>query len=541
MQKEILNYDVVIIGAGPAGITTAIKLKQLCQQHKTDLSIAIFEKGSSVGANIISGCVMDPTALSELIPNWDDLGFSGMIPVTQDSLYYLTNSSEFKLPNIKQWGNEGNFIISLSQLCIKLSEYAESLGVEVYSGFPIVDVVIENDSVVGVITSDAGLDRQSKPKSNYQPGIIVMAKQVILAEGCRGSVSKIIIKKFELDKGRCPQTYGLGIKEIWQIEPYKSKPGVVEHYLGYPLNNNAYGGGFLYHMDNNLVSIGLVTALDYKNPYLSPFEEFQKLKSHPKIKSLLVNGKRLEYGARAVVEGGVQALPKLAFPGGVIVGDSAGFINVPKIKGVHNAIKSGLLAAPAVFYAILNNQNTALKYEPEVRSSWLYKDLYRVRNIRPAFRLGLILGLLYAGFEHYILRDNAPWTFKWWIKDNEKLKRKTECLAIDYPKPDGIITFDKASSVHLANVQHDDTQPCHLRLKSSVIPLQVNLIMFAAPETRYCPAGVYEIINHSVHQPYLQINAQNCVHCKACDIKDPMQNITWAPPEAGSGPQYSDM
>jgi electron-transferring-flavoprotein dehydrogenase len=540
MQREVINVDVVIVGGGPSGIATAIHLKQLCNKYNQDISIAILEKGSSIGANLISGCVMDPVSLNELIPQWQSL-FAIRNQVVQDDLYFLTTNDRFKLPHIKEWSNIGNYIISLSQLCIKLAEYAESLGIDIYPGFPVVDVIIENSIVVGVVTGDVGLDKDSNPTANFQPGIEIRSKQVVLAEGCRGSVTKSIINRFNLDVDSSAQTYGLGIKEIWQVTPSKHKLGKVEHYIGYPLNNNAYGGGFLYHLDNNMVAVGLVTALDYQNPYLSPFEEFQQFKLHPNISNILLDAKRLEYGARTVVEGGVQALPKLEFSGGLIVGDSAGFLNIAKIKGVHNAIKSGMLAAESIYYAILNNENLVSSYEINLKSSDLYKDLYRIRNIRPAFRLGLYFGMFYAAFEHYVLRHHVPWTFRLRKKDNQRLKSKDLCHKIEYPAHDGIITFDKSSSVHLSNISHDDTQPCHLKLGNPNIPIQINLLKFASPETRYCPAGVYEIIKDHNSNPCLLISSQNCVHCKACDIKDPLQNINWVPPEAGSGPQYSDM
>jgi electron-transferring-flavoprotein dehydrogenase len=536
-----MNYDVVIIGAGPAGLATAIQLKQLTKLHDADLSVAVLEKGSSVGAHIISGCVMDPVGLTELIPNWQELDFPVKAKVTQEKLAFMTPTSSIKLPHPQAWSNKGNYIISLSQLCTKLAEYAEELGVEIYPGFPVVETIIENNQVVGIITGDSGLDKYGNPTHNYQPGIEIRSQQVVVAEGCRGSVSKQIIQHYALDTHASPQTFGLGIKEIWQVTSAQHKPGYVLHSVGYPLNNHAYGGGFVYHLDNNLVAVGLVTALDYSNPYLNPYEEFQKFKLHPEISSTLNSAKRLEYGARTVVEGGIQALPKLSFPGGVLVGDSAGFINVPKIKGVHNAIKSGILAANSIMLAIKHRCIEATEYEAQVKASWLYNDLYKVRNIRPAFKAGLYLGLLYAGIDHYFFRGNAPWTLKWKTPDHKKLKPKAEFKPISYSKPDGVITFDRASSVYLANINHTENQPCHLRLKHKQIPIQINLASYASPESRYCPAGVYEIMTTSAGDNQLQIHAQNCVHCKACDIKDPLQNITWVPPEAGSGPQYSEM
>jgi electron-transferring-flavoprotein dehydrogenase len=537
-----MQYDVVIVGGGIAGIATAIKLKQESAATGTNLSVVVFEKGSFVGANVISGCVVDPVGLNELIPNWHELNLIETTPVRNDTLYYLTPKGKLRLPHVKEWSNAGNYIISLSQLCVKLAQYAEELGIEFYAGFPVVDVVINNGKVVGVKTAAFGLDKNSQPKANYEPGMTVFAKQVVIAEGCRGSLAKKLIKQFSLDHNSSPQTFGLGIKEIWQVNSRQYQPGTVEHFIGYPLNNNAYGGGFIYHMNKNRIAIGLVTALDYTNPYLSPFDEFQKFKLHAAIKPLLDGAKRLEYGARAVVEGGLQALPELVFPGGVLVGDCAGFINVPKIKGVHNAIKSGILAAYAVIEAIKHNHDAASSYQSSFKHSTIYQELYKVRNIRPAFKMGLIAGILYTAIDHYIFKGKAPWTFHWRRADNERLKYASKVTPLNYAKPDNKITFDKASSVYLANINHDDSQPSHLKLKNAAIPIKINLELFASPETRYCPAGVYEIrLNHNNNTPQLHINAQNCVHCKACDIKDPIQNITWVPPESGSGPQYTEM
>lgn len=540
IQRDVMEYDVVIVGAGPSGLASAIRLKQLAEKSNQELSVCLLDKGSEVGSHIISGCVMNPIGLNELIQNWQDLDFPVTTQVTSDETFFLSPNDKLKLPVPKDWQNHGNYIISLSQLCRKLAEYAETLGVEIYPGFAASQPIIEDGILKGIITGDMGLERDGSQGNNYQPGMEIRAKQTILAEGCRGSVSKEVISFFGLAKHSDPQTYGLGIKEIWRISPEKHKLGAVVHAIGYPLDNNAYGGGFIYHLENNLVSVGLVTALDYQNPYLSPYEEFQKFKQHPYIAQILSGGERLEYGARTVVEGGIQALPKLSFNGGILVGDCAGFLNVPKIKGVHNAIKSGMLGAEAIIAAIQNNSKQADTYTKLFKSSWLYKDLYEVRNIRPAFQYGKLFGIIYTGFEKYILRGKAPWTFSIKHADHQRTMPASKVKTIQYLPYDNKLSFDKASSVHLANVTHDDSQPIHLKLKTTQIAIEVNHKLYASPETRFCPAGVYEIIKKN-GEPTLQINAQNCVHCKACDIKDPTQNINWTTPEAGSGPQYSDM
>lgn len=534
-----MNYDVVIVGAGPSGLALAIHMKQLSQKQNIDISVAVIEKGSSVGANIISGCVMDPSALNELIPEWNNLGFPVTTKVKNDSLKFLTKNKSIKFPHLRRWGNYGNYIISLSQLCAKLGEYAESLGVEVYPGVAIKDIIIENHVVKGVITRDVGVLKDGSFGPSYQSGFEIYAKQVVLAEGARGSLTRKITEHFALDKNVDPQTYGLGIKEIWQVDNNKHLPGTVCHYIGYPLNNNAYGGGFLYHLNDNLVSIGLVVALDYKNTYLNPYQEFQKFKLHPEIKNVLEGAKRLEYGARTIVEGGVQSLIKPTFPGGIIVGDSLGLVNVPKIKGVNYAIKSGMVAAEAIFKSIQKSESEAFQYKDMLYNSYIYKDLYQVRNFRPAFRHGLLIGLCHGLFD-YITKGLLPYTLKHVVSDNKTTTTKDKCVKIAYAKPDNSITFDWQSSLGLSNISFDDSQISHLKLANSDIPITVNLALFDSPETRYCPAGVYEVLVVN-KETVLQVNAANCLHCKACDIKDPGGNVTWTVPEGGSGPQYSLM
>lgn len=540
---EVMEFDVVIVGAGPAGLSTAIKLAQLAETSNKHLEICVLEKGSEVGAHILSGAVFDPISFDELIPNWKDLNTPIKTQATNDEFLFLTDNKAFKLPTPPQMYNKGNYIISLSNLCRWLGTYAENLGVQIFPGFPASEAIINKDNkVIGVRTKEMGIDKNSNKKPSYQPAMELHAKYTVLAEGCRGSISKQIINKFELDKNSCPQTYGLGIKELWEVPKKIHKPGTVIHTVGWPLDKKTYGGSFIYHMEPNLIAVGFVVGLDYENPYLSPYEEFQKFKHHPKFKGLFENSKRISYGARTIVEGGIQSLPKLSFPGGLLVGDAAGFLNVPKIKGSHSAIQSGIIAATNIFDEI-DKDNVAIdlcRYSDSIKQSWVYKDLYKVRNIRPSFRYGLLPGLIYSGIDTYLLRGKAPWTFKH-RADHTTLINKEQAKKINYPKADGKISFDRLSSVSLSGTMHEEDQPSHLKLTDNKTAITHNYKLYDSPEQRYCPAGVYEIVKTEENDPYLQINFTNCVHCKACDIKDPKQNINWTTPEGPGGPNYNGM
>ena len=538
-----MQYDVVVVGAGPAGLSTAIRLKQLAAQHGHELEVCTVEKGAEVGAHILSGAVLDPRSLNELLPDWSERGAPLTTAVNQDRFMYLTANSAYKLPTPPQMHNDGNFIISLGNLCRWLGTQAEELGVEIYPGFAAAEVLYADDgSVRGVATGDMGIGKDGEPTVNHEPGVELHAKLTIFAEGCRGSLTKTLFERFDLRAQSNPQTFGLGIKELWEIEPAKHQQGLVWHSVGWPLDRKTYGGSFIYHLEDNQVAVGFVVGLDYENPYLSPFEEFQRFKTHPQVRETFAGGRRVAYGARALNEGGFQSIPKLVFPGGALVGDCAGFLNTPQIKGTHTAMKSGMTAAEAAFEYLRDGHSDELTSYPErLKASWLWDELFRARNVRPGFRWGLWGGMLNAGIDTYLLRGRAPWTMHH-HHDHERTKKAAECTKIEYPKPDGALTFDRLSSVFLSGTNHEENQPAHLTLKDDTVPIAVNLKQFDAPEQRFCPAGVYEILqDDNDSSPRLQINAQNCVHCKACDIKDPTQNINWVVPEGGGGPSYPNM
>ena len=542
-ERESMEFDVVIVGAGPAGLAAAIRLAQLSEEAGQEVSVCVLEKGSEVGAHILSGAVMEPRALNELFPDWEERGAPLLTPVRQDRFLYLTEKRAFRLPTPPQMANHGNYIISLGNVCRWLASEAEALGVAIFPGFAAAEVLFHDDgSVKGVATGDMGIGRDGKPKDTFEPGIELHARQVLVAEGCRGHLSRQLMDRFGLREGVQPQTYGIGLKELWEIDPERHAPGTVIHTAGWPMDGRTYGGSFLYHLEDNQVAVGFVVGLDYENPWLSPFDEFQKFKTHPAIRPFFEGGKRIAYGARAINEGGFQSIPRLTFPGGMLIGCAAGFVNVPKIKGSHTAMKSGMTAAEAVFdwLAAETQPNAEVRsYGERLRQTWLWDELYRVRNIRPSFHGGFVQGFLYSAIDTVILRGRAPWTFRH-RPDHESLKPKNACQAIDYPAPDGEITFDRASSVFLASTNHEEDQPVHLTLKDASVPVDINLALYEAPEQRYCPAGVYEIIEDD-DGVRLQINAQNCVHCKTCDIKDPTQNIVWVTPEGGGGPNYPNM
>ena len=539
MSREVMEYDVVIVGGGPSGLATAIKLKQL----QSDLNVCILEKGSEIGAHILSGNVFETRALDELIPNWKELNSPIKTKVTKEKFLFLSKKKSLSwptwlLPKVQQ--NHKNYIISLANLCRWLAVQAEGLGVEIFPGFPASEVLYNEDgSVKGVVTQDMGLDKEGNKKDGFEPGMELNAKVTVFAEGCRGHLGKQIIKKLELDKGKNPQQYGIGFKEIWEINDDKHQEGLVMHTVGWPLDNNTYGGSFVYHAENKQVFLGYVVGLDYKNPYLSPFDEFQKFKTHPSIKTFLEAGKRISYGARALIEGGLQSLPKMYMPGALLVGCDAGTLNMPKIKGSHTAMKSGMIAAEAIVENFKENKNLSI-YEEKFKKSWVYEELHTARNVKPSFNWGLIFGIIFTGIDQILFRGKLPFTLKHKHSDHETLKPANEMPKIDYPKPDGVITFDKTSSVYLTGTNHADNQPVHLQLKDQNLPITYTLNKFDEPAQRYCPVGVYEVQIEN-EKPKFVINSQNCIHCKTCDIKEPSQNITWVTPEGGGGPKYGNM
>ena len=541
MERETMEFDVLIVGAGPSGLSAAIRLAQLAQKQEETLSICIVEKGAEVGAHILSGAILEPRSLDELLPDWKQLGAPVETEVSSDRFQFLTSSGAFKLPTPPSMHNDGNYIISLGNLCRWLAEQAEQLEIEIFPGFAAAEILYDDSGAVrGIATGDMGVGTDGEPTDNFEPGVELVARQTLFAEGCRGSLSKQLMQKFNLRDGIEPQTYGIGLKELWEIDPAKHQLGKVEHSIGWPLDNQTYGGSFLYHIEKNQVSVGFVIGLDYQNPHISPFEEFQRFKTHPSIRPLFEGGKRISYGARAISEGGLQSIPKLTFPGGCLIGDSAGFLNVPKIKGTHTAMKSAMLAAEAVFECLQQTEsNEASSYAEKFRNSWLWDELNLVRNIRPGFQKGLWRGLISAAIETYFTKGKGSKTLNH-HEDHLQLGKASDFKPIDYPKPDGEVSFDRLSSVFLSGTFHEENQPVHLTLKDDTVPIKINLADYDAPEQRYCPAGVYEIIQQG-EESMLQINAQNCVHCKTCDIKDPTQNINWVTPEGGGGPNYPNM
>ena len=550
MERDSMEYDVVIVGAGPAGLSAACKLRQLAEAAGKELTVCVVEKGSEVGAHILSGAVLEPRAMNELFPNWKELGAPLNVPVTSDEVFFLTSDTKgVKTPHFaipKPMHNDGNYIVSLGNVCRWLAQQAENLGVEVFPGFAAAEVLFHEDGrVKGIATGDMGVGHNGEHKGSYQPGMELHAKYTLFAEGCRGHLGKQLIKHFKLDEGKDPQHYGIGIKELWDIEPSKHKPGLVVHGAGWPLaENGATGGFFLYHAENNQVVVGLITDLNYTNPYLSPFDEFQRMKHHPLFKDTLEGGKRVSYGARAVVKGGLHSLPKMTFPGGLLIGCDAGTLNFSKIKGSHTAMKSGMLAAEAIVEA-LGSENPPAElttYTTKFQNSWLYEELYAARNFGSAMhKFGTFIGAAFNYIDQNIFGGKLPVNLHDTTPDYACTKLASQFSPINYPKPDGKFSFDKLGSVFLSNTNHEEDQPCHLKLKDPSIPIEVNLPKYAEPAQRYCPAGVYEVVDNADGSKRFQINAQNCVHCKTCDIKDPSQNINWVVPEGAGGPNYPNM
>ena len=546
-QRESMEYDVVVVGGGPGGLSTAIRLKQLAAERGSEVSVCVLEKGSEVGAHILSGAVMDPNALTELLPDWKNQGAPVTIPVTEDEFLFLSETGSKKTPS---WllppcfHNHGNYVVRLGDLTKWLGEQAEALGVEIFPGFAAVEVLYDEAGAVrGVVTGDMGVGRDGQPTDAYQPGMELLAKYTMFAEGSRGQLGRQLIAKFKLDEGRDPQAYGIGIKELWEVDPSKSRPGMVLHTAGWPLDSHTYGGSFLYHMDNNQVAVGMVVGLDYANPWLSPFEEFQRYKTHPALRGTFEGAKRIAYGARAITAGGLLSLPKLVFPGGALIGCEAGFLNASRIKGSHAAIKSGMMAAEACFDALAGGrrQDELDAYPAAFEGSWLRTELNKARNFKAWFKKGRTVATIMTGIEQWLLRGKIPWTIHRHEPDHVYLKPADQCPKIEYPKPDGVLTFDRLSSVFISNTNHEENEPIHLTLKDASVPVAINLHNFGGPEARYCPAGVYEFIKDDAGADKLQINAQNCLHCKTCDIKDPTQNIVWVAPQGGEGPVYSGM